>query len=378
MDKARKSSLDLIRTDWHLPTCQTFDLSGPPYNEVSQDFLYQSSLQGLYLSVDLKSADFYVLRIATSMINVGTWQDWVEEIVPDLTKKIPFLGHLKPLRVRVLGKVLHKKNAILQYHFIRLFVRLLLSLASEHEEFRTCIDRVFQFSCDELCMKLKDSVTLSQAGHLHQVLSDVFDQLCWDNLMPVRLEIFNLVMMPITDDDQRRSNRVDVKSQINNVYMGHPALRGAARFVDLLAIHDPAWEKPKLPDCDQDSDTYFVRKVYSISDLTEANYTIELKMLSKGLRPSAILHLMSTMSGSSCGADGISTLSTNAQELVPTAEKLSASGIKHRKLLSSNANDFIPRNVSPLSEEMEAKSTLSANAVSFQPKDEKLMPNIGA
>ncbi|KAL7522470.1 hypothetical protein ACHAWX_007163 [Stephanocyclus meneghinianus] len=388
MDEARKSSLNLIRTDWQLPSCQALDLSGPPYNEISQEFLYQSSLQGLYLSVDLKSADFYILRIATSMINAGTWEDWVAEIVPDLTKKIPFIGNLKPLRVRVLGKVLHKKNAILQYHFIRLFVRLLLSLASEHEQFRICIDRAFQFSCDELCLKLKDSVTLSEAGHLHQVLSDVIDQLRWGNLMPVRLEIFNLVMMPITDDVQRRSNRVDIKSQVNDIHLGHPALRGSAQFVDLPAIHDPAWEKPKWPDCDHDSDSYFVRQIYSVSDLAEANYTIELKMISKGLRPSAILQFMSTMNDSDRGPDGISTLSTNAKEFVPSAEKLLAHAhgfIPHKSLssnasdfvprnlsmhpLSSDASNFVPRNLSPLSDEITAIPPLSSNASNFVPRN---------
>eukprot|EP00804_Cyclotella_cryptica_P002865 CCRYP_009389-RA/>CCRYP_009389-RA protein AED:0.40 eAED:0.40 QI:0/-1/0/1/-1/1/1/0/468 len=369
MNKARQASLDLIRIDRHLPSGRTFDLSGPPYNEVPQEFLYQSSLQGLYLSVDRKSADFYVLRIATSMINAGTWQEWVEEIIPDLTKKIPFIGQLKPLRVRVLGKVLHKKNAILQYHFIRLFVHLLLSLASENEQFHTCIDRVFQFSCDELCIKLKDDVALTQAGRLHQVLSDVIDQSGWHNLMPVRLEIFHLRMMPITDDNQRRSNRIDVKSQIHDIHLGHPALRGAVQFVDMPAIHDPAWEKPKVKDYDHDGNSYFLRQKYSVSDLTEANYTIELKMLSKGLHPSAILQFMSTVCGSGHGADGMLTLSSTAKEFVPIAEKLSvhAHEFTPSKMLTTKASDFVLESSPHNSEETKVAPPLSAIAVPFTP-----------
>merc|ERR1719491_2413301 len=112
------SSWKSLQESWGLPSNQSFDINAPPYQEIPHDFLYKSSLaNSYYISIDLKSADFHVLRLAApELIQQRTWALWVQHIVPKFVKQIPFLGEMKPLRVRVLGKVLHKKNAALQCH----------------------------------------------------------------------------------------------------------------------------------------------------------------------------------------------------------------------------------------------------------------------
>ena len=74
--------------------------------------MYRASHEdSLYVSLDLKSADFHVLRLVLlELIKEKTRESWVKKSIPKIIQKIPFSAKLKPLRVRVLGKVLHKKK----------------------------------------------------------------------------------------------------------------------------------------------------------------------------------------------------------------------------------------------------------------------------
>ena len=97
--------------------------------------MYRASHEdSLYVSLDLKSADFHVLRLVLlELIKEKTRESWVKKSIPKIIQKIPFSAKLKPLRVRVLGKVFHKKNAALQCYCLQIFVRLLLVSAHDND-----------------------------------------------------------------------------------------------------------------------------------------------------------------------------------------------------------------------------------------------------
>ena len=156
--------------------------------------MYRASHEdSLYVSLDLKSADFHVLRLVLlELIKEKTRESWVKKSIPKIIQKIPFSAKLKPLRVRVLGKVLHKKNAALQCHCLRILVRLLLVSAHDNDTSFFCIEIFFQFSCDELCLKLKQKTTLESAFELSKKIKKHLKQMSWQNHLPVRIETFKL------------------------------------------------------------------------------------------------------------------------------------------------------------------------------------------
>jgi hypothetical protein len=71
------NEISRLRVKWKLyPVC---DMIAPPSSEIPHDFLYQRSFADfLYVSIDLKSADFHVLKLAVpDLITAKTWGDMV-------------------------------------------------------------------------------------------------------------------------------------------------------------------------------------------------------------------------------------------------------------------------------------------------------------
>jgi hypothetical protein len=303
------------RADWKLPVdCK---MQTPPHKEVPRDFLYRASLAGsLYITLDLKSADFHVLRLAVpQLLQAASWKEWVEQTLAhaeegDLLVKVPFLGDLKPLRVRVLGKTLHKKNAALQTHCLRLLTRVLVAMAddgSNHTEF-ACVERVFRFSCDELCMKLSLAATWEEAHRLSTLVERTIGLLGWESHLPVRVEVFRLdreVLGDRIDSMQVKggpqiasSDETDGYGTVTHLYPGHPSLRTSKQFVDLPALHDPAWMEPfygALPHDERCADSYFVRQQREDSMDTDEvcdGEGVQFKKLPCWARPIVVLERM--------------------------------------------------------------------------------------
>lgn len=307
------TGLDALRKKWGLLPGRA--LNSPPHAEVPKDYLYRRSLAGsLYISIDLKSADFHVLRLAApELVPQTSWNSFVIENAPDLASKVCFLPEMKPLRVRVLGKVLHKKNAALQSHCLRLIARLLLTMASDHPSspkkqqklFRS-IDCVFRFSCDELCLKLANGTGHKAALALADAIQNAAGGGHWDALLPVRVEVFELALVPLSErvNSMWRGQRSAADDEeALELHAGHPALRVSAQFVDKAAVHDPAWAEPSLPPLpasEQCSDGYFERRLITkfskqggaSASVPASNAHVTLKALPAWARPTVLLEKM--------------------------------------------------------------------------------------
>lgn len=367
-----------IRDSWCMPT-KVCDVNSPPYEEVAHDFLYRDSLAGSYfISLDLKSADFHILRLAApEIIKESTWASWVEATVPDLVKRVPFLTDMKPLRVRVLGKALHKKNAALQCHCIRILARILLIMANTgcYEKHFTFVERVFQFSCDELCVKLRETVTQLDAFVLSQKIESVLNEMNWGDKLPVRIEIFKLIQEPLS------TSKVEMNSSDNNdviLKLGHPTLRKAAQFVDLPAVHDVSWSKPDNPallNAKICNDSFFVRcisrgKVYG----DDNNLEFEYKKLPLQIRPQITLEQMSKLKESrdlalSCDADANvpnASLSATASSFIPGKSIITSTNVS-KTGLSAVTPSFVLEKTKQLGRI--PKKSLSVNAFTFIPKN---------
>jgi len=322
------------------------DINGPPYQEVPHDFLYKAShASRCFISLDLKSADFHVLRLAApQLMKQSTWAAWVQESIPELVKRVPFLTEMKPMRVRVLGKALHKKNAALQSHCIRILVRLLLVMAKDHEKDFSVVERAFQFSCDELCIKLKGPTSVLAAVSLSKKIEKVLEQLRWQTVLPVRVEVFELSQAALNGNE---GHVHAAGGDLTSLYAGHPSLRESVQFVDLPAVHDLAWAKPHshnlLSAAGRCDGKYFRRRIYSRVKDGEDNFELSLKKLPLGLRPSVTLEVM--------------------DELQKRRDSV--------RKLSNTAPSFVPKNVSNAKHgrgKMQAKAKFSLDAAGFSPK----------
>jgi hypothetical protein len=310
------------RTNCKLPIdCK---MQTPPHKKVPRDFLYRASLAGsLYITLDLKSADFHVLRLAVpQLLQAVSWKKWVKQTLArvqqgDLLKKVPFLGDLKPLRVRVLGKTLHKKNAALQTHCLRLLTRVLVAMAddgSNHAEF-ACVERVFRFSCDELCMKLSLDATWEEAHRLSILVERTLGLLGWEVRLPVRVEVFRLDRVVLGDRidsmqakghqsdtlwcpiDDTSTDDTDAYGTVTHLYPGHLSLRTSKQFVDLPALHNPAWMEPSYEALSHDercADSYFVQQRDDSMDTDEVcdGEGVQFKKLPCWARPIVVLERM--------------------------------------------------------------------------------------
>lgn len=331
--------MSCLRSKWGLyPVC---DIIAPPSSEIPHDFLYQRSFADhLYVSIDLKSADFYVLKLAVpELLTAKTWGDFVRETVPDLVEKIPFLPDLKSLRVRTLGKLFHHKNVALQGHCLRIITRVLLIMAQD-KNFRAlfnCIDYVFHFSCDELCLRLSSGSHEDDAHRLTEAIKEVFDcQLGWDLLLPMRIELFNLRMVPLStlDDVGQYVKEDDKVDGYTRLHYGHPLLKTSATFKDLPGVSEMSWrEQPasflsKEERCD---DYYFERNICVKDSIIPSHGAI--KKLSFRFHPSVLLNRFKLSELSK-----IKKLSA----IAPEYKFLSQIPVINESILSSKAGEFIP------------------------------------
>jgi len=364
------------RVSWGLPANITGDIHAPPYQEVGHDFLYRSSLAGsLYISLDLKSADFHVLRLAVpKLIQETTWALWVQQTIPGLVKRVPFLAEMKPLRVRVLGKMLHKKNAALQCHCLRILVRLLLIFADMYESDFVVVESVFQFSCDEVCIKLKSGTAVLAASKLSAKIQILFGEMQWQSLLPLRIEMFKLCHIPL-DNLSTNMQSLNIKSEEGQtMHTGHPTLRKSSQFVDLPAIHDPAWEKQKLKplsSIERCDDSYFIRQVYSNENTAEDRYEMQFKKISLQMRPKLILDHMEKNLFAQSSKKKKHQFSPNSKEFIPVTKQIEAPESKDSKginSLSKNGTHSTGKKVeAPESKHLEASCSLSKNAAPFPP-----------
>eukprot|EP00798_Chlamydomonas_sp_ICE-L_P029714 gene29714-5148_t len=291
-----KPLVDHLRSSWGLPPAS--DVLCPPHLEVPKDYLYQASLAGsLYVSIDLRSADFHVLSLAVpGLIQEDSWAEWLRSTLdPTLMAKVPFLADLKPLRMRVLGKVAHPKNAALQSHCLRLLARLLVALGLRHAGDFACVDCVFRFSCDELCIKLRADASPSCGLRVSELRQSALKQLQWCTLLPTRLEVFHLQQLPFGDEAGKglARGRMDGDDGITKLHLGHPLLRTSAQFVELPSVHDSAWAEPQhlcRPPEQRCDDSYFVRKM-DLEGVASQRGTV-FKHLPIWARPRVILDQM--------------------------------------------------------------------------------------
>eukprot|EP00798_Chlamydomonas_sp_ICE-L_P026391 gene26391-17485_t len=311
---------DRLRSSWDLPP--TSDVLSPPHLEVPMHYLYQiSHADRLYVSIDLRSADFHVLSLAVpGLIQQGSWAEWLSSTLdPQLTAKVSFLADLKPLRVRALGKVAHRKNAAL-----RLLARLLVALGLRHAGDFACVDSVFRFSCDELCIKLREGASPSSGLRLSELLQSALKQLHWCYLLPTRLEVFHLQRLDFGEQMVLAQGRADGDDSITKLHLGHPLLYTSAQFVELPSVHDSAWAEPQhlcRPPEQRCDDSYYVRKM-DLQGASSQHGTV-FKHLPIWARPHSVPRA-TALPASSQSVPRATALSASSQS-VPRATALSAS-----------------------------------------------------
>ena len=336
-----------LRQEWNLGARSS--IYSPPYKEVPHTFIYQRSLAGrFYISLDLKSADFHVLHLAVPTLfnTAGTsWNEWVQSVIPVIVDQLPFIPDLKPLRVRVLGKVLHRKNVSMQSFCLRLIVRLLLVMAESYRAVFAFVSGIFHFSCDELIVQLREGCSPHDAHALAFEINSFVSSLKWDGWLPIRVELFELHLHTLPDQlvDDGELQVFDEERGVTRLYRGHPILRTSAQFVDLPSALDPAWEEPSLPALsEQEScpDGFFTRTVHSIHDHTAQK--VQFKKLPNSFRPRVVMNHMKSKLQSKKKKDSRPTksLSASAKEFtaaVPVAVAVAKSGS-----LSTTAQAFVP------------------------------------
>jgi len=300
-DDSKFSKVSHLKECWGLPSGS--NLSAPPSCELPCEFLYQASLaDSLYISIDLKSADFHILNLAVpELLEAGSWDAWVQNSIPSLVKTVPFLTELKSLRVRTLGKFQHSKNAALQSHCMRILMRLVVSIASLYKNSNSkvfdIVERVFQFSCDELCIKLRKHTSKIEARLLSEFLSAKMALMNWEAMLPLRVELFYLQRIPYEDKFcPSQLQKSDISSRVTRLYFGHPLLRFSGKFLDSPGNTDQAWSATTSSACaleESCEDSYYVRNL-----IGSENRRFQLKKLPHHMRPAILLnHLKKNISG---------------------------------------------------------------------------------
>mmetsp|Transcript_30789 Transcript_30789/g.29407 ORF Transcript_30789/g.29407 Transcript_30789/m.29407 type:complete len:321 (+) Transcript_30789:3-965(+) len=263
----------------------------------------------------------------------------VKETVPDLVEKIPFLPDLKSLRVRTLGKLFHHKNVALQGHCLRIITRVLLIMAQNlnFKALFNCIDYVFHFSCDELCLRLSNGTHEDDAHRLLEAIKEVFDNLLgWDLLLPMRLEVFNLRMVPLStvDDVGQHVQENDKEDRYTRLHYGHPLLKTSATFKDLPGVSEMSWREQPVSYLSREErcdDYYFERNVCEKGRIITSHGAI--KKLSFRYHPSVLLNRFKLNELSK-----IRKLSA----IAPEFELPSQIPLIKECLLSSKAEEFVP------------------------------------
>jgi hypothetical protein len=264
---------------------------------------------------------------------------------------LPFIPELKPLRVRVLGKVLHRKNVSLQSFCLRLIVRLLLVMAESYRELFACVSGIFHFSCDELIVQLREGCSPHDTHALAFEINSFVSSLKWDGWLPIRVELFELNLHTLPDQlvDGGDLQVFDEERGVTRLYRGHPILRTSAQFVDLPSALDPTWEEPSLPALSaQEScpDGFFTRTVHCIHDHTAQKQKVQFKKLPNSFRPRVVMNHMKSKLSEKMNGKPSKSFSASAKEFTAAVATAVASSEPARAAksgsLSTTAQEFVP------------------------------------
>jgi len=207
------------------------------------------------------------------------------------------------------------------------------------------VERVFQFSCDEVCIKLKSDTAVAVASKLSAKIQDLFKKLQWQSLLPLRIEMFELCRIPFVNINGNEHNLNYESEEGQFIHTGHSTLRESTQFVDLPAVHDPAWVKENLEPlsgkerCD---DSYFIRRVYGDENDVEDSVEIQLKKLPRQMRPRLILDHMKKRNCAQPSKKKANQFSSHSKEFIPVGNKMKAPENQNSKAALSLSKDALP------------------------------------
>ena len=135
----------------------------PPYGEVGKRELYlEANADKVFVSVDLRRADYALLLMACPdwVARCPSWESFVLTVLGEAKSRGggPFYPHIEKLRMertKLLGKLCHTKNVVLQSFVLCLIVRALLC-AMVDDTCRIPAKCIYRFSCDELIIECRD------------------------------------------------------------------------------------------------------------------------------------------------------------------------------------------------------------------------------
>jgi len=189
----------------------------PPYDEVPKSELYlECNKKKTFISMDLRRADYTLLLLACPdwVGHQPTWESFVETVMKQELKRgevrIGGTEKLRAIRTRILGKLCHTKNVVLQSHVLRMIVRaILFNIEEDHlEDFK--VKRIFRFSCDELIFECEGEDPRPTLSMIQGIMEKALPNM----VQYVRLETFKLHMLSVTDSMKRAAESAEMISSI--------------------------------------------------------------------------------------------------------------------------------------------------------------------
>ncbi|KAH3757768.1 ATP binding protein [Pelomyxa schiedti] len=255
-----KEALSIARK-WGLPVGslkQEFILHPelcPPHLELEKRSLYIPENHDMaFITIDIRRAGFTVLSLTTPSVVAYSekWEDFVENVIAQHQQStretlLPdVIQHFKAMRTALLGKLCHKKNAMLQSHILRLIARAILNYCSARdfpEEDVKHIKTIFRFSCDELiivCQKPKNSWKTLEI--VKDSIAEFFPKV--SNI--IKVESMRLACILFTEHMEQTPPPEEHEPDEDVIRPGHILLKN--KYIEPESVIDESWEEPQA-DC---------------------------------------------------------------------------------------------------------------------------------
>jgi hypothetical protein len=308
--------------------CLLPELSPPSTDVTKADLYLMENVGAEFVSVDLRRADFAILRLFAPALGCrqNTWEKFVQVMLKQAEREsshgLPKNGFEKfrGLRTRLLGKLAHRKNAVLQSHVLRLIARAIARCAAgnpddEDVQRSLAIQRVFRFSCDELIIRCEPSSFRAVMNFVNEAIGKYLP----DAIDVVRVEAFQLCFIEFNDQMTARYEKAlateEPQDSSELLQRGHPALK-MEKYQEPEFEIDEAWEDSQIPR-KHPSNGYFVRR-----SLLDRGF--EVKCLPTSLLADGFLLTNKSLNSASFGRDWMS-LRTETKP-PPLRRSLAASG----------------------------------------------------
>ena len=259
------------------------DMPIPPYHQVEKRELYLEENAGkAFVSVDLRRADYALLYLACPewVARCPSWEEFVFTLLGEEEKRgsLPFFKHIEKLRMertKLLGKLCHTKNVVLQSFVLCLIVRALLS-AMEEDQWSIPAKCIYRFSCDELIIECIDIAHAKLVrDYVRKTISGSLPRLA----PYTRVDAFILHKFDLTEDMLRTLQEArDVIDSLETPTCLNKSLKVYEGFID------EEWlEKYDTKTQPKNDKVYFVRET-----ILKKEKTFAIKTLPRCLLPDAM------------------------------------------------------------------------------------------